>query len=127
MRESVLAMTCTLALAAGCARTGATGPAAAPRSGQLPGKFVWHDLVTKDPSACSSFYGSLLGWQFERTARLGRPYVLVRSGTHLVGGIVDVSDRAEAGAQWVSYLSVPDVDRSVEAIRRRLDALPAER
>ena len=114
---AVLGISCVVALIGGCARTSTTAaPAAATRSGQLPGKFVWHDLVTKDPSACSSFYGSLLGWRFEQTARLGRPYVLVRSGAHLVGGIVDVSDRAEAGAQWVSYLSVPDVDRSVEQV-----------
>src|SRR5262245_53871093 len=104
--RAVFAISCALVLAGGCARTTTTaGPAPSTRSGQLPGKFVWHDLVTKDPSACESFYKALLGWRFEPAARLERPYYLVRSGTQLVGGMVDVSDKAEAGAQWVSYLS----------------------
>jgi len=33
------------------------------------GRFVWHDLVTRDVAACRKFYAALLGWEFEATTR----------------------------------------------------------
>jgi hypothetical protein len=50
------------------------------------GRFVWHDLLTKDVSAAKRFYGELLGWRFEDTKRGDRPYVVARSGGTLVAG-----------------------------------------
>lgn len=81
------------------------------------GRFVWHDLLTTDVSAATRFYGELLGWRFEDTKRGDRPYVLARSGGRLVAGVVDVSARATAGPQWLSYVSVADVDQSVAQVR----------
>jgi predicted enzyme related to lactoylglutathione lyase len=82
-----------------------------------PGRFVWHDLLTKDVSAAKRFYGELFGWRFEDTKRADHPYVLARSGGTLVAGIVDVSANARAGPQWLSYVSVADVDRTVAQVR----------
>ena len=28
----------------------------------ITGKFVWHELATKDPDAALQFYGELFGW-----------------------------------------------------------------
>lgn len=91
-------------------------PAAAPGPGGSvqPGKFVWHDLVTESPDACKRFYGSLLGWQFDDTERLGKPYAIARLGTQRVAGIVAIKPSATVkGSQWVGYVSVPDVDQAV--------------
>ena len=82
-----------------------------------PGRFVWHDLLTKDVNAAKRFYGELLGWRFEDTKRGERPYVLARSGGTLVAGIVDVSANADAGPQWLSYMAVADVDKTVAQVR----------
>jgi len=82
-----------------------------------PGRFVWHDLLTKDLGAAKRFYGGLFGWRFEDTKRGERPYVLARSGSTLVAGMVDVSANATTGPQWLSYMSVADVDRSVAQVR----------
>jgi predicted enzyme related to lactoylglutathione lyase len=81
------------------------------------GRFVWHDLLTKDVSAAKRFYGELLGWRFEEAKRSDRPYVVARSGGTLVAGMVDVSTNANAGPQWLSYLSVADVDKTVAQVR----------
>jgi len=81
------------------------------------GRFVWHDLMTKDVGAAKRFYGDLFGWRFEDTKRGGRPYVLARSGPTLVAGFVDVSSNANAGPQWLSYMSVADVDKTVALVR----------
>jgi predicted enzyme related to lactoylglutathione lyase len=81
------------------------------------GRFVWRDLVTKDVAVAKRFYEELFGWRFEDTTRGDRPYVLVRAGGTLVAGIVDVSANADAAPQWLSYMAVADVDKSVEVVR----------
>jgi predicted enzyme related to lactoylglutathione lyase len=80
------------------------------------GRFVWQDLLTKDVNAARRFYGGLLGWRFDSVTRNGRPYVLARTTAGLVGGIVDISAMPDAGAQWLSFLSVDDVDHAVALV-----------
>jgi predicted enzyme related to lactoylglutathione lyase len=81
------------------------------------GRFVWHDLMTKDVAAAKRFYGGLLGWQFENTKRGDRPYVLARLGADPVAGIVDVSALPDAAPQWISFMAVPDVEKTVSLVR----------
>jgi predicted enzyme related to lactoylglutathione lyase len=82
-----------------------------------PGRFVWHDLMTRDVNAARRFYGGLLGWQFENTKRGDRPYVLARLGADPVAGIVDVSSLPDAAPQWISFMAVPDVEKTVALVR----------
>ena len=82
-----------------------------------PGRFVWRDLLTKDVAAARKFYGDLFGWQFENTKRGDRPYVLARSGNMPIAGIVDINGMSEAGSQWLSYMAVSDVDKSVALVQ----------
>jgi predicted enzyme related to lactoylglutathione lyase len=92
-------------------------PSGAAAASAEPGRFVWRDLLTKDVNAAKKFYGDLFGWRFENTKRNDRPYVLARSGSTLVGGIVDVSSIADAGSQWLSFMSVSDVDKTVALVQ----------
>jgi predicted enzyme related to lactoylglutathione lyase len=103
-----------LAAALGVAERAPSLAAAAPAQ---PGRFVWRDLMAKDVGAAKKFYGDLFGWRFEDTKRGGRPYVLARSGATPVAGIVDINGVAEAGPQWISYMEVADVDKSVAQVR----------
>ena len=101
---------------------GAFGAAVAPAPADAadtvePGRFVWHDLLTKDVAAAKRFYGDLFGWRFEDTKRGDRPYVLARSSGTLVAGIVDVTANANAGPQWLSYMAVADVDKTLAQIQ----------
>lgn len=85
----------------------------------LVGKFVWHDLITDDVEQARRFYGGLLGWSFEDTMHPnGGDYVLITSGQHFVGGIVELADPAnEEYSRWLGYLSVADVDQAVAMTR----------
>ena len=105
---------CVLLAAFGAAHAQAPAAAADPRES---GRFVWHDLLSTDVTAARRFYGDLLGWRFEDTRRNDRPYVLARAGEALVAGIVDVSSLAGAGSQWLSYMSIADVDKTVALVR----------
>lgn len=76
----------------------------------IPGKFVWHALLTDDANAAERFYGEIFGWSFESTSTEG--YTLIRSSGQPVGAIIEV-ERAkpeEPVTQWLSFLSVGDVD-----------------
>jgi predicted enzyme related to lactoylglutathione lyase len=86
----------------------------------LPGKFVWHDLLTTDAPAVEKFYGELFGWTFEVQKGRENPYKAIRLAGVPIGGIVDVSARkAEVPAStWLNYVSVADVDKAVAAIRQ---------
>ena len=81
------------------------------------GRFVWHDLMTRDVNASKQFYGALFGWRFEDTRRGDRPYVLARAGSEAVAGFVDVTAIPDAGSQWISFMSVDDVDKSVALVQ----------
>ena len=105
------------ALAAACASTPpATAPPAAPAASDTVGRFVWHDLVTDDPAASQAFYAALLGWEFEQTTRSGSPYIIARSGGQVAGGIVRRKETRSGPATWLSYLSVPDLDRALAQV-----------
>jgi predicted enzyme related to lactoylglutathione lyase len=105
---------CVLAAVFGIAS--APAPATAQAQAET-GRFVWHDLMTKDVSAARRFYGELFGWQFEDTTRGDRPYVIARSANVPVGGIVDISAMTDAGAQWVSFMAVASVDKTVAQVQ----------
>jgi predicted enzyme related to lactoylglutathione lyase len=90
-----------------------------PTAEYLTGKFVWRDLLTQDLPAVERFYGTLFGWEFE-AGDSGR--VVYRTITHRgrpIGGVfyTEPRDQDVNRSQWVSYLSVSDVDGAVEQVR----------
>ena len=83
------------------------------------GQFVWHDLVTDNPAASFTFYGALFGWTFEPGDGVDPGYTIIRQDGAPIGGVVTRRPTAEpSDAQWLSYVTVPDVDQAVEAFRR---------
>jgi uncharacterized protein len=107
-------------LTAACAQRSAMAPPAGAAAADVkPGKFVWQELVTDDPAASRRFYESLFGWQFADTRRLGRAYAIASLDGRRVAGLVPIEAKAgEKTSQWLGYVSVPDVDRAVEAVGR---------
>jgi predicted enzyme related to lactoylglutathione lyase len=82
----------------------------------LIGKVIWNDLITEDVGAARRFYQGLFGWTFEDTqAPGGGTYVLARSGSTYVAGMVPVRPRADGKelSRWLPYVSVADVDAAV--------------
>jgi len=95
-----------------------------PASSRLPGKIIWHDLLTTDLEGSKQFYSGLFGWEFESLPlRLGfgqsSEYVLIRHDGKLIGGMVDVSrlDGTANSSQWVVLMSVADVDAAANRVK----------
>jgi len=100
---------------AGCARSSPVPPLVpAPTGAYRPGAFVWHDLLAHDRAAVERFYGALFGWTFDHRGESDPGYVTVMLAGRPIAGIALI-DRLEgnvSGAQWVSWISVPDVDEA---------------
>ncbi|HEV7577842.1 MAG TPA: VOC family protein [Caldimonas sp.] len=79
-----------------------------------PGRFVWFEHLSNDIPKARAFYEKLFGWNTELMAvPSGDPYPVIHNGETGIGGYAP----APAGAppQWMSYLSVSDVDASYKA------------
>jgi predicted enzyme related to lactoylglutathione lyase len=83
-----------------------------------PGKFVFHELLNDDPARAQAFYGELFGWQFQDQ---GDGYSLIEADGRPIGGLVQhqPEDPARSENQWLSTLSVADVDAAVALVRER--------
>jgi predicted enzyme related to lactoylglutathione lyase len=106
---------CALASALACATTPTLS--LPPIGGALthrvdPGRFVWLDLVTPDVDSAQAFYGGLFGWTFEPAS----DYITVLRAGNPIAGIV--AREVAEGSIWISSLSVDDVDRAAERVRR---------
>ncbi|MBN7797030.1 VOC family protein [Parahaliea mediterranea] len=84
----------------------------------LPGKVVWHDLLTDTPEQTRAFYGELLGWEFEELPLGNTNYTLIRHRGRAIGGMVDQNRLPTTAdvSQWVVVISVADVERAVAAV-----------
>ena len=83
---------------------------------QIPGKFVWHNLVTGDGEAARQFYGGLFGWEFD-VKQDGRYSVITYQGRNL-GGILDASKDGNVPKRghWLSAMSVASLEASLAAV-----------
>jgi len=96
-------------VATGCATPTPRLPPLETGTAMLPGKVIWHDLVTPNMAQAKAFYGDLFGWTFEHVSS---GYALARSGDRLVGGIAKLNASWDA-SYWIPLVSVPDVDQAV--------------
>jgi len=80
----------------------------------LPGKFVWFELVSRDPKKAQSFYGDVLGWKVQAFPMGDQSYEMIFAGDTMIGGYATPkTDRQPS--HWISYVSVDDVDAAVKA------------
>ena len=117
----VFAASASLLTLSGCASSPAVPPLTPePTGAYRPGAFVWHDLLAHDRAAVEGFYGQLFGWTFDYEGEADPDYVTIVHAGRPIGGMALI-DRLEgnvSGAQWVSWISVPDVDGAVTRARQ---------
>ena len=85
---------------------------------RLPGKIIWHELITDTPAETQRFYSSLFGWEFEPLADSRLNYLLIRNRGELIGGMIDQNKlpNKEDISQWVGLLSVADIALAAQAV-----------
>jgi predicted enzyme related to lactoylglutathione lyase len=105
------------------------------RTSHAPGTFSWVDLATSDADGAKSFYGGLLGWDFEdMPVPDSPPYTMASLGGRRVAALYPKRDE-QAPPAWLSYVTVEDPEaiaaRAVElggsVISEPFDVLDAGR
>jgi len=89
-----------------------------PETAAKTGEFSWHELASNvAPSAAFGFYAALFDWdlmtEFDMGPTMGTYLVFGRNGRQL-GGMFDHSKQGRPGAYWLGYVSVTDLEDSVE-------------
>jgi uncharacterized protein len=87
-------------------------------SARLPGKVIWHELLTDAPEQSRAFYSGLFGWEFEALADKRLNYLMIRHQGRLIGGMIDQTRLATAVdiSQWVSLIAVTDIERAAASV-----------
>ncbi len=82
------------------------------------GQFAWIELGTADPAAAIAFYTQLFGWALTERMEMGpgQAYQMFGVDGSTFGAIYPAA--SAAAAQWLLYVRVPDITRSVDAVRR---------
>lgn len=83
-------------------------------AGPWNGRFVWHDLMTKDGAAAQEFYCALFGWQIQPLDMGGCIYRMIIAGPGPIGGIVE--EKNIPTAHWMPYLATADVDAAAAKV-----------
>jgi len=92
-----------------------------PNHQHLIGKFVWYDLFTHDLNSSSRFYEELFGWSFQETQR-GEKTVrtILRNGVPIANAVqIDSQNPDINESQWLSYMSVENVDQASMRVTRQ--------
>lgn len=75
---------------------------------------IWYKLISADADAAERFYGSVLGWRFERTpAAPDMDHRIASANGTGVAGLMQQPEGQEMPLRWLVYFGVEDVDRSV--------------
>jgi predicted enzyme related to lactoylglutathione lyase len=118
---AVPALLSLLALTIGCKQElpRVTAVTNAPTGVHQPGRFVWHDLMTHDVEATKAFYGGLFGWEFESAEDSDGTYTTIRHDGKPIGGIIYLGKvQDEVNSQWLSYVSVRNVDTALQTVEK---------
>ncbi|MBC8066720.1 MAG: VOC family protein [Deltaproteobacteria bacterium] len=78
----------------------------------IPGKFVWFEHISSDAKQAQAFYAELFGWHAQAFPE-GGGYEMIVAGDEMIGGYG--TSGADERAQWMSCVSVADVDAAVAA------------
>ena len=84
------------------------------------GKIGWFDLTVEDAPAIRDFYSKVVGWKSE-DVQMGEysdfNMTMPESGDPAAGICHAKGDNAGMPSHWLIYITVADIDKSVEACR----------
>jgi hypothetical protein len=83
------------------------------------GKFVWHQLMTRDVPGAKLFYSKLAGWKTQAWP-LDPNYTVCHAASGPAAGIAELPAgmSAEVPSHWLQYIGTRDVDATAEAAVR---------
>ena len=91
------------------------------------GNIGWIDLTVPNAEHVKDFYAEVIGWQPEPVS-MGdyNDYNMTTNGTPKAGVCHKTGPNAEIPSQWMIYINVPDLDKSVAAVKAKGGKLLSE-
>lgn len=82
---------------------------------EVRGRFMWHQLLTRDVPGARKFYAGITGWQVQ-TWPLDPSYTICLSGDLPTAGMMAFTAEvpAEAPSHWLQYIGTRDVDGTAD-------------
>lgn len=81
------------------------------------GKFGWYELLTTDTDAAGKFYSGVVGWTTKDMPGPTGPYIVYQiDGVGMAGMMTIPEDAQDMPPNWTGYITVDDVDASLEKI-----------
>lgn len=84
------------------------------------GSIAWHDLTVDDASRVRDFYKAVVGWS-DSAVPMGRydDYGMHEPAGEMVAGVCHAQGvNADLPPQWLMYVVVADIERSITECRR---------
>jgi len=83
------------------------------------GRFVWHQLMTRDVPGAKKYYSKLIGWK-TMPWPLDPAYTVCHADAGPVAGIMEIPAEvpADVPSHWVQYIGTRDVDATADAAVR---------
>ncbi|MCK5774965.1 MAG: VOC family protein [Bacteroidales bacterium] len=78
------------------------------------GQFVWHDLATSNPQVAMDFYATIFDWKYKTLGSGDKAYYVILLDDKPIGGIFKLAEKYADDSEWVSSISVENVDAAVE-------------
>ena len=79
------------------------------------GAMVWNELYTNDVEAAKTFYGNLLGWEFDTESSNG--YTMIKNNGRANGGIMKISaEMGDMPPHWIPYFTVEKLDSTLTIV-----------
>ena len=88
---------------------------------QTVGSIGWRDLTIENAKAVSDFYAAVAGWTVEETP-MGdyADYTMMDANGEAVGGVCHArGGNADMPAQWLLYVVVADLEKSLDETLKR--------
>jgi predicted enzyme related to lactoylglutathione lyase len=80
------------------------------------GRFVWHDLMTKDSAKAQAFYTQVAGWGTQNWDNSGSPYTMFTANGTPIGGVAEMPPGTPAPPHWIAHITVPDSDVTAKEV-----------
>ncbi|WP_309400396.1 VOC family protein [Cerasicoccus maritimus] len=81
---------------------------------EIPGTIGWNEVITPNKEESIAFYTQLFGWTTENMELPGgMTYTMFKQGDRPVAGCVQ-PDQEGVPASWLQYVSVEDLDETIQ-------------
>lgn len=91
------------------------------------GRFVWHDLMTRDVRKATAFYSELFGWEIREVPIGDRKYAMIHADGKGIAGIELQHKDDRMPPHWLAYVEVDELGAAIDRVKGAGGTVPGPR